>query len=367
METKSFSGKLKEKPNYVYSLSANREFQSLDLDKICNGKEKIKPNFHVQYAGNEGLVSFWVSAKRTRSYPYTRVYHTLSGQKPKTITIIPVVKDEGKDGDRDYIQWDTVSICSYLGIYVVLGYYVNARKNSTYSNKVTEQEFDYPYICEKIKEILKTCPKVKKWNDNQRKNIGELTTKIISGYKKISKETGVEFHNLDELKQKLFSRGDSDLFKQISQKNSMDAQHRETVTEQPKEQVFGLPKSKVTLSDHYGGLYSWTVDAYHRKDITIYLMEMKHAKTGKPKLDDAKDALLKFHFYGNIEDFRDNKDKKIIAKPVLVLSSGNLTKKQLEKCDEYDDLRLECEKNNIILVLAGKDTVKENIISEIES
>ena len=37
-------------------------------------------------------ISKWVSPKRTRSYPYER---------------IPIIKDEGRRGDRDFIQWDT--------------------------------------------------------------------------------------------------------------------------------------------------------------------------------------------------------------------------------------------------------------------
>ena len=65
---------------------------------------------------NKVAMGWWVSAKRTRSYPYARVYNTLnfSGKK---ITIIPVVKDEGKQGDRDFLQWDTVSLMSLLGVY----------------------------------------------------------------------------------------------------------------------------------------------------------------------------------------------------------------------------------------------------------
>ncbi|KKR25601.1 MAG: hypothetical protein UT57_C0062G0005 [Microgenomates group bacterium GW2011_GWC1_39_7] len=55
---------------------------------------------------NKVAISWWVSAKRTRSYPYTRVYDTL-GFSGKKITIIPVIKDEGKEGDRDFLQWDT--------------------------------------------------------------------------------------------------------------------------------------------------------------------------------------------------------------------------------------------------------------------
>ena len=55
-------------------------------------------------------ISKWVSPKRTRTYPYERVYNSLGISKK--IAVIPIVKDEGKDGDRDYIQWDTVSLMS---------------------------------------------------------------------------------------------------------------------------------------------------------------------------------------------------------------------------------------------------------------
>lgn len=43
-------------------------------------------------------VSKWVSPKRTRSYPYERVYNTLANGKK--ITVIPVIKDEGLSGWR---------------------------------------------------------------------------------------------------------------------------------------------------------------------------------------------------------------------------------------------------------------------------
>ncbi len=73
-------------------------------------------------------ISKWISPKRTRSYPYERVYNTLASGKK--ITIIPVVKDEGLDGDRDFIQWDTVSMMSLLDVYVILAYYNDAEKNN---------------------------------------------------------------------------------------------------------------------------------------------------------------------------------------------------------------------------------------------
>lgn len=82
-----------------------------------------------------------VSSKRTRSYPYARVYDRLAFQGKK-VTIIPIFKDEGLDGDRDFLQWDTVSLMSLLGVYVIIGYYVSATPNPNYKNKITNQRFD---------------------------------------------------------------------------------------------------------------------------------------------------------------------------------------------------------------------------------
>lgn len=68
-------------------------------------------SFDVNQASGYGLIkssiteiaySKWVSPKRTRSYPFARIYTTYNSSK--IITIIPVMKDEGKDGDRDVIH-----------------------------------------------------------------------------------------------------------------------------------------------------------------------------------------------------------------------------------------------------------------------
>jgi len=56
--------------------------------------------------GNQIGVSYWVAPKRTRSYPYVRVYDSLG--LSKRVTIIPAIKDEGARGDRDYLAWDTI-------------------------------------------------------------------------------------------------------------------------------------------------------------------------------------------------------------------------------------------------------------------
>lgn len=110
-------------------------------------------SFDVNKAGAYGLIknpiteiaySKWVSPKRTRSYPFARMYNTYNYSK--IITIIPVIKDEGKDGDRDLIQYSTISWMNLLNIYIVLAYYEQAEKSSKkgqeVKNKLTNQKFN---------------------------------------------------------------------------------------------------------------------------------------------------------------------------------------------------------------------------------
>ncbi len=77
----------------------------------------------------EGTIAYskWVSPKRTRTYPFERIYNTYNS--PKIITVIPIIKDEGADGDLDKIGWITFSWMNLLNIYIVLAYYESAEKN----------------------------------------------------------------------------------------------------------------------------------------------------------------------------------------------------------------------------------------------
>jgi hypothetical protein len=102
---------------------------------------------------NQFAISWWVSPKRTRSYPYARVYDTL-GFSGKKVTIIPIFKDEGKDGDRDFLQWDTISLMSLLNVNVILSYYSSAEASSRYKNKITNQRFDIKQIEEQLKNLI---------------------------------------------------------------------------------------------------------------------------------------------------------------------------------------------------------------------
>lgn len=68
----------------------------------------------IEFDCGEIAFSKWVSPKRTRSYPFERLYNTYNSSK--VLTIIPVIKDEGNDGDLDRIQYSTISWMNLLNV-----------------------------------------------------------------------------------------------------------------------------------------------------------------------------------------------------------------------------------------------------------
>ncbi len=265
-------------------------------------------------------ISKWVSPKRTRSYPYERVYNTLGISKK--ITIIPVVKDEGQAGDRDYIQWDTVSLMSLLDVFVIFAYYDKADKAG---EKITNQQFNNSYVISKIKEIRNFHSSALHWNLVELKNIDAFLAKVKISYAKIEKETGVKLHNskgIDNLRKKISK--DMDKFKQFSREKAEQAQAREVVTIQPKEALSTATKAKLTITNHLGGEYYLTVDEVEEYEKELYLIEGKHSKNALlPSKSDIKDGLLKLMLYCNFATAKIGK-KKYESLPILKLTSTKL-------------------------------------------
>jgi len=271
--------------------------------------------------GKNVAISWWVSAKRTRSYPYARVYDTLNfvGRK---ITIIPIIKDEGKEGDRDFLQWDTVSLMSLLGIYVIIGYYVEAEKSKRYRHKITNQRFDINYIREKIQEILSYQSDALHWNLSQVDKVGEIAQRALKSYELISKKTKVEMHSWASAEKRIkqLQKGKKE-FMNLSRALAKEAQRRESITTQPKEYLSG-EKGTITIKNYLGGFYCFTVDEVELKDKEVYLIEGKHSKGLLPSISDIKDGLIKMILFTNLEDVRIN-GKSFDPKPVLKLTVEN--------------------------------------------
>jgi hypothetical protein len=258
---------------------------------------------------NRVAISWWVSAKHTRSYPYARVYDTL-GFSGKKITIIPIVKDEGKEGDRDFLQWDTVSLMSLLGIYVIVAYYNEAEPSKRYKNKITNQRFDTNYLKEQIKNILSYQSDALHWNLDQLDNAGQIGQKALEAYDKISKELNVEMHSRQSAEKRINELLKSkEEFMNLSRLLAEKAQRRERLTVQPKENLSGT-KSIITIQNYLGGFYYFTVDEVEVKDNNVFLIEGKHSRTNTlPSLEDIKDGLLKMILFTNLENVKANGKK----------------------------------------------------------
>lgn len=245
-------------------------------------------------------VSKWVSPKRTRSYPYERVYNTLKGNKK--LTIIPIIKDEGQKGDRDYIQWDTVSLMSLLDVYVIFAYYKKAQKNHI-GDKITNQEFDNNYVIDKIKNIKTFHSSALHWNLAQiTDEFGALVNIAKSEYSQIEIETGVKLHSAKGI-ERFAKKIEKDVhsFKEFSREKAEQAQKREIQTIQPKEFLSTSTKAKITIKNYLGGAYFFTVDEVKKDGEVTLLIECKHTKNALlPSKSDIKDGLLKLILYKNL-------------------------------------------------------------------
>ncbi len=298
--------------------------------KLADTLEKINLiDFNINNAPTaclvtDGKMSFaiskWVSPKRTRSYPYERVYNTLNISKK--VTVIPIVKDEGAAGDRDYIQWDTVSLMSLLDVFVIFAYY---EKADNAGKKITNQQFDNDYILAQIKAISAFHSSALHWNlDQVQENFENLLEKVKNNYSKIEIETGVKLHKssgIDKFRKKIDK--DIAIFMNFSRQKAKEAQQREFVTIQPKEALTTATKAKITITNYLGGEYFFTTDEVKIQDNEIYLIEAKHTKNSLlPSKSDIKDGLLKMMLYSNLSEVFVHKPLK--AFPVLELTSTKL-------------------------------------------
>ncbi|HPP38932.1 MAG TPA: hypothetical protein PK498_01400 [Candidatus Kapabacteria bacterium] len=317
----------------------------------------------IDYNGFSFGLSKWVSPKRTRSYPYERVYNTLNAAK--RITVIPIIKDEGKDGDRDFIQWDTISLMSLLDVYVVFAYYISAERNKTKANKITNQKFDNEYIKSKISEIRNYHSSALHWNLNEVKNsVFGIIVRAKSAYKSIGSQFKIEFHNeegVDKFAKRLID--DVEVFIQTSRQKAQLAQQREVTTTQPKEFLSISSKATITIENYLGGKYYFTVDEVEIVDNKIYLTECKHTtKSILPSIGDIKDGLFKMILYTNLKDVTiEEKQYEIV--PTLKLTSSiiseNVTEFNVEKLDKVNDkskdlikqLFKEAKENNFELII----------------
>lgn len=296
-----------------------RKLDEFELDQISIAL-KHKASFLLNIdEKNKIAVSWWRSAKRTRSYPYARVYNTLSFSGKK-LTIIPIFKDEGIDGDRDFLQWDTIALMSLLGINVIVSYYIDASKSTRYNNKITNQQFDIGHITKEIERLLFYQSDALHWNSEQTVKIGGIAEKALLSYQVISNKTGIKMHSNELAKNRIYEiLMDRESFVNSSRRLAKQAQSRESNTIQPKESLSGK-KAAITIKNYLGGYYYLTVDEAEIEDNDINLIEAKHTLHGNlPSNDDIRDGLVKMILFTNLKEVK-VKDKEYHPSAFLKLS-----------------------------------------------
>ena len=315
-------------------------------------------------------ISKWVSPKRTRSYPFERVYNTLSISKK--FTVIPIIKDEGAKGDRDFVQWDTVSLMSLLDVYVIFSYYHKADQHKTRAIKITNQLFNNDYVISKIHEIGSYHSSALHWNLKEIKEcLPSLIEKVKTHYSEIGNQLNVQFHNVNGIDkfQKQFENGVK-TFMETSREKAKEAQHREQLTIQPKEILTTATKATITIKNYLGGVYYLTTDEIAIQGDTIYLIEAKHSNNSKlPSLGDIKDGLLKMILYCNLTNvsfenipFKTMPTLKLTSSKLVDSFKSNYSETQREvffkrnqlnskQIDLINNLILEGQKNNFEIII----------------
>lgn len=322
-----------------------------DLEQSLANKSRfdlgLKPEKRI-------AISRWVSPKRTRSYPYANIYDMLH-YNGKKVTVIPIIKDEGIEGERDYLQWDTISLMSLLGVYVIVAFYSHAVSSKKKLGKITKQRFDIGYVKQELARLDGYLSSPLHWNYEQTEKISEVAQRAVQAYSQISITTGVEFRplsrTLSNVKKK-FANARS--FRQQSRKTAVRAQSSESQTTQPLENVSG-DKGKVNIRNHLGGVYNLTVDeVLLQDDNTVHLVEAKHSSQKVlPSINDIKDALIKMVLFTNFDAVSIN-GSPYKHRPVLKLTSdtplvpSKFTKRQE---DLWIKLQREAQINNFEIKL----------------
>ena len=309
-----------------YTPQLLKTLNSYTLSNLINNELASKPSFKLSIDEDIYGFSQWVSPKRTRSYPFARVYSTL-GIKNR-ITLIPFCKDEGKDGDRDFLQWDTVSLMSLLNIHVIIGCYVIAEKNNRPEqidkNKITKQIYDYKHVAQQIAELHKYQSSALHWNIKCMEQLHETAEFTRAYYKKISDKTGVLMHSEKGLNNriKILNR-DVNEFREFSRERAGEAQNRENLTTQPKERIIGH-KVSITMQNLLGGHYFMTADEGIRSGNKFFLIEKKNTDTKPlPSMDDVLDSFIKMTLFVNIDELKLN-NEVLIPQAMVGLSATSI-------------------------------------------
>jgi hypothetical protein len=270
---------------------------------------KVKSFGLVNFANSQVAYSKWTSPKRTRTYPFARLYNTYN--ESKILTIIPIMKDEGLDGDLDKIQYSTISWMNLLNVYIVLAYYESADKNRNPKqknrHKLTNQKLNSEDVNAQIKSISTYRQSALHWNRSLFEGrFTDIYEKAIHAYEHISSRAKVEIHPRETKLEYLETvKKDYRQFRDISLKGSQGAAVRESKTRHAQEYLKDGGKSIFLIENYLGGVYHLTADEVLRERGSYIIQESKNS-TQKflPSVSDIKDGLFKLILFANLDSLK---------------------------------------------------------------
>ncbi len=260
-------------------------------------------------SGDQIAYSKWVSPKRTRSYPFARIYNTYH-LNTKRVTIIPIIKDEGAGADLDRINFITFSWMNLLNVYIILAWYTDAHRRT--DDTITDQRLDAEYIRRKLTELSSYHASALHWNTSHFLSDFEPTLRrAVMSYQAVSERLEVRVHPSRGHERFLarVSKPDGLFsiqgFKQGTLSRSLLAAFRETATIHRYESLSSGDKAIMSISNYLGGEYFLTVDEVYLENGNGVLVLQESKNSGKggrlPKIDDVRDGLFRLILYANLE------------------------------------------------------------------
>ena len=294
----------------TYTSYLNPEkFEAYDITRFDVNQAQAYGLIDLGASGNNLAFSKWVSPKRTRSYPFARIYNTFHFNTKK-VTIIPIIKDEGAGTqNNDRINFITFSWMNLLNIYIILAWYEEAERKPSTTDRITNQILNAESVREKLLEVSQYRMTALHWNTTHfEKDFASIYLNAVDGYKKISQERSVAVHSpknhLQTLEKfKADGRFSLTRFKEATLPRSYEAAHRESLTTHVLESLEENTKGIFGISNYLGGQYYLTADEVYWENDQLIIQESKNSSKGKlPSEDDIKDGLFKLILFANMEE-----------------------------------------------------------------
>lgn len=129
------------------------KFEAYDITQFDVNQAQAYGLIDLGTSGNNLAFSKWISPKRTRSYPFARIYKTFHFNTKK-VTIIPIIKDEGAGTqNNDRINFITFSWMNLLNIYIILAWYEDAERKPGTTDRITNQIMNVRSVREKLLDV----------------------------------------------------------------------------------------------------------------------------------------------------------------------------------------------------------------------